>query len=369
MYVDQLEVKTVDVDSIFLDPNNPRFWTEHATRELPDSKIPDDKVQSQARNQIATFGIEDLSNSILRNGFLNLDRMVVRPLDGHAGKYVVVEGNRRFAALTQLRKNISDEVVQEEGITEEALRKLHEDTEHVEVLIYKGTGAHDISWILQGIRHIGGIRPWDPAQRARLVAQQIDNAGLSFRAAGQRFGLSAQAVGRLYRAYKALMQMRDDDDFGDKARNEYFSLFEEAYRQSTIREWLGWNEETTRFEKQNNLKKFYSWIIPDEDAENKRRIHDPHQLKDFAYLLNNENAALIDEVDRHELSIDEAYGRATASPQPQDWRASLAEARRLISDVPQSAITSDTDDFVAALNQIAEVIQQSLKMAEAVRNA
>ena len=101
-----------------------------------------------------------------------------------------------------------------------------------------------------------GIRPWQPAQRARLVADQIESKGLSFSEAGQKFGLSAQAVGRLYRAYKALEQMRQDDDFQGKALNEYFSLFEEAIRNRQTRDWLGWRDELTQFENTSNLKQF-----------------------------------------------------------------------------------------------------------------
>ena len=70
------------------------------------------------------------------------------------------------------------------------------------------------------------------------MAEQIDQHNLRFREAGQKFGLSAQAIGRLYRAYKALEQMRQDDEFQSKARNNYFTLFEEAYRNIDVRNWL-----------------------------------------------------------------------------------------------------------------------------------
>jgi isocitrate dehydrogenase kinase/phosphatase len=41
-------VKKLPVGSIFLDPNNPRFWTEQNIRQVPDKRIPDEKVQSEA---------------------------------------------------------------------------------------------------------------------------------------------------------------------------------------------------------------------------------------------------------------------------------------------------------------------------------
>ena len=310
MYIDQLEVSKLRFDQIFLDPNNPRFWAEKTTRDVPDAKIPGPRVQSRAFDDISTkHGIRELRDSILRNGFLPLDRIVVRPIETHEGKFVIVEGNRRFAALKSLREEIEVGTVDEDGISDDYLENLLTDTRELEVLIYGGVETHDISWLLQGIRHIGGIRAWSPAQRGRLVAEQIDERGIGFREASQTFGLSAQAVGRLYRAYKALEQMRDDDEFGGKARNEYFTLFEEAIRKKPVQEWLGWNNDAWKFETEINLKRFYSWISPDEEHENERRIHDPRQIKDLASLIAGNHSILLDQIDNYELSIEKARGR------------------------------------------------------------
>lgn len=369
MYMDQLKATTLPIQQIFLDPNNPRFWTEQNVRDVPDRRIPDERVQSDTRTRIDRHGIEDLYNSILRNGYLTMDRIVVRPIDG-TDKYVVVEGNRRFRALSKLRHDIENGIVAEEGIDDQYLQRLLDNTSDIEVLIYSGVGAHDISWMLQGIRHISGIRPWDPAQRARLVAEQIERDSQTFRSAGQQFGLSPQAVGRLYRTYKALLQMREDEEFGAKARNDYFSLFEEAYRNNTLREWLGWSEEDRRFLNLDHLKRFYSWISPDDEhPERRRRIHDPKQIKELSYLIENDHDTLLGEFDRHEVTISEAYGRATAGgPKPKDWRKSIENARAIIADLPQSAMFEETQEFIAELDRLSGVISQRREAAERVIN-
>jgi ParB-like nuclease domain len=370
MYMDQLEVRQLPVGQIYLDPNNPRFWTEQNVREVPDRRIPDDKVQSDTRVRIDRHGIDDLYNSILRNGYLLLDRIVVRPIDGFQDKYVVVEGNRRFRSVSKLREDIENGTIAEEGIDEDYLQRLFGQTSSIEVLIYHGSDGLDISWMLQGIRHISGIRAWEPAQRAKLVAEQIDREGQSFRSAGQQFGLSPQSVGRLYRTYKALLQMREDDEFGPKARNDYFSLFEEAYRNSTIRDWLGWSEEARRFNNIENTKRFYSWIAPDDEhADKRRRIHDPKQIKELAFLIENENLTLISEFDSHDITISEAFGRATAGgPKPKDWRKSVESALSIVADLPQSAMFDETVDFIAELDRLATVIAQRRTAAQNVLN-
>lgn len=106
MYNDQLEERQVEISSVFLDPNNPRFWSEQTkiSNEVPDSKVPEDVHQLRAFDRIKNHGLEELKNSILRNGFLPLDRIVVRELVGLSGSYVVIEGNRRLAALKWLRR-------------------------------------------------------------------------------------------------------------------------------------------------------------------------------------------------------------------------------------------------------------------------
>ena len=356
MYVDQLTDAALSFGQIFLDPNNPRFWTEKDTREMPDSKIPEENTQIKALDKISSFGIEELRDSILRNGFLPLDRIVVRPVNGHEGKFVIVEGNRRFAALTVLRRHIEESTVNEEGINNDYLEKLLNDTNQLDVLIYQGTATHDISWLLQGIRHISGIRDWTPAQRARLVAEQIEKTNLGFKAAGQTFGLSAQAVGRLYRAFKALKQMRDDDDFSSKAKNAYFTLFEEAIRNKDVKKWLCWDNDNWQFTDDDNLKQFYSWISEDDEHDNARRIHDPRQIKLLGYLISGGHNTLLSEIDQYEITIEEAHGKVMGMQSASDWKDKIEQARKLIADLPQEPMFKETEAFLEALNKIEEQI-------------
>ena len=244
MYASHLQEKNIPFQDIFLDPNNPRFWDDRPTREVPDSKIMDESVQQRARNAIDRFGVEELYTNILRNGFLPLDRIVVRPIAEKPGNFVVVEGNRRTRALQKLRQRITENTVDEDGVDDEYLALLLSSTNSLDVLVYDGSDTHDIySWILQGIRHISGIKDWGPAQQARLVADRVDNHGLTFTQAGKQFGITPQKVGRLYRTFKALRQMAQDDEFQARADNRYFSLFEEAIRSKDVRDWLGWNRQ------------------------------------------------------------------------------------------------------------------------------
>ena len=368
LYMEQLAVETIPIENIYLDPNNPRFWkSEGGTVDKPDKKITDDAVQATARKEIAGHGIDDLYNSMLRNGFLLLDRIVVRPIAGRPGKYVVVEGNRRFTALTRLRSNIENALIDEEDLDEAAQEQLLDDTAAIEVLVYSGGGTHDISWMLQGIRHIGGIRDWEPAQRAKLVAEQVDKHGKKLRIAGEQFGLSAIAAGRLYRSFKAIAQMQADDEFAGKAENKYFSLFEEAIRNPTVKGWLDWKDEDSRFHNIDNLRTFYAWISPDDDNDSKRRIHDPRQVKKLGYLIAGNHKVLLDDLNAFDISIDDAEAQArSGGGRGKDWKEEIGRAKKIIADLPLSSMTDDPGAFAKELTEFLSEVTKKRDQAQAL---
>lgn len=366
MYIENLTEQIISIDDIYLDPNNPRFWTERTGKDIPDSKVTDDNVQTRTAESIKTHGIAELRDSILRNGFLPLDRIVVRELDGNAGSFVVVEGNRRLAALRLLRKDIEEDIIDEEHIDEDYLRTLKQQTDTLSVLIYNGLEKDDISWLLQGIRHISGIRDWQPAQRARLVSDQIDNKGMKFREAGQQFGLTPHAVGRLYRAYKALEQMREDDEFQSRADNKYFSLFEEAYRNKNVRKWLSWNDDKNKFEDIDNLKQFYEWITPDDEHDNERRIDNPKEIQKLGYLIDGNYKSLLDQVDQHKITIDSAYDSATEREASKNWQHAMTQVGEIIDDIPNSVLRDNTAEFLKELKIIESKLKKQRKMAESL---
>ena len=368
MYNDELTEREVNIDHLYLDPNNPRFWNPQPRRAIPDTRISEDKIQSRVENQISRHGIEELQNSILRNGFLGIDRMVVRPIRGQDDDFVVVEGNRRLAALRLLRRRISEDNVAEEGISDEYLDRIYQDTSNLLVLNYQGSKPEDISWLLQGIRHIGGIRNWEPAQRAKLVVDQVKKQGVSFTAAGQAFGLSAHAVGRLYRSYNALQQMRDDDEFGSKARNDYFSLFEEAYRNSKARLVLGWDEKDQKFDDQEHLRQFYAWITPDEDDEpdRRRRIHHPKQVRCFGVLFEGGYRTLIESVDTHEIGIETAADTAQTMGPHETWRDQLLNCIKVIKSLPSQVISENPVEYRNLVEEMTTELTKFRSMAESL---
>lgn len=366
MNVEELKPTTIEISEIFLDPNNPRFTKTRG--KVTEKKITNEAVQAKALEYISKFGIDDLINSILRNGFLPLDRIVVREISGFAGKYVVVEGNRRTAAIKLLRDRIETGEVDEEEYGEDVLDELMESTKNIECLVYTGTETSDIAWILQGVRHIGGIKEWAPAQQAELVTKEVDENGLSARQVGEMLGISTQRVNRLYRGYKGLRQMLDDEEYMERAQKDYFTLFEQAYQKTGVREWLGWNNSKGVYENTPNLKKFYEMISPDPQNDDRRRIHNPNQITSLERLVVAGRFDLISKILDHEISVDEAKGRLDESAQVVDWKEELSRASEAIALIPATALAEESTAVLAELAKLKNSVETLVVIAESAEN-
>ncbi|MBA3920664.1 MAG: hypothetical protein H0X31_02725 [Nostocaceae cyanobacterium] len=360
MYNDELEPRSLSLEQLFLDPNNPRFSNER-DKVISEIKIPEPKIQEKTQKRIEEFGVKEVRDSILRNGFLPMDRIVVRPINGHGEKYVAVEGNRRLAALKSLNRLIEAGEISEEGIDDEYIEKLKASTQTIEVLLYKGT-TNDISWRLQGIRHISGIKEWSPAQQATLVARLVEE-GKNFTDVGQQFGLSGKAIGRLYRVHKSLSQMRSDDDYGEKSQNDQFTLFDEAYKHKAVRDWLQWDEDKHKYTNTSNLKQFYSWIVPNEDHEEKqRRIKDPRHIRYLAELIEKKRNDLLSAIDLHEMTIEEAWGNINATPNENgyDWATEIDKANKAVYGLPFQVFQEQPEHLKEALIKLRSLVDKAL---------
>ncbi|WP_128645420.1 ParB N-terminal domain-containing protein [Rhodococcus sp. BS-15] len=363
MYDQDLLEMNISLDKIYLDPNNPRFT--NLKSKIPDKRAHEEQVQKNTDVSIQKEGVEELVGSIIQNGFLPLDRIVIRELEIGSGRYVAVEGNRRVAALKTVEKRISGALIEESDLNEEGQELLLESIQSIKCLVYTGAQSNDIAWILQGIRHISGIRDWSPAQRAELVSREIDEGGLKSRQVGQKLGISTQAVNRLYNANRGLQQMLSDEDYSSRAKKEYFTLFEEAHRRPNIRNWLGWNEASKNYENIDNLQTFYELVGEDPENGSKRRIHDPRQIGALEQLVKNNRTDLIDSVLQYAMPIDEAKGRLDESSAKHDWKAEIQRATKALESLPATMLMSQPKDVSSSLQSLADVIASLLAAVSA----
>lgn len=238
-------------DRLFLDASNPRLVSFH----LSDDPYGGWAQELIRRNLLKNFSVVPLIESILRLGFLPMDRMVVRQFA--PDKYVVVEGNRRLAAIKTILGDIKRKVVSPSPHVLESLSQL-------EVLKLETSSEREetAAMLLQGVRHISGVKSWGPYQQGRLISTLVNQQGMSLREAALTVGLSPSRVGVLLRGYYGMQQMFDDAEFGAKADTGMFSYFEQAHCKLVVREWLGWSDQFCGYTNRDVLHFFYRCIIP-----------------------------------------------------------------------------------------------------------
>ena len=351
----------ISIDALFLDPNNPRFADfQDKVQLVPRNRIIEPGVQEKARTRILDdrFEVSQLKDSIRTIGFLTVDRLVVAPLP-QDGKYVVIEGNRRLGAIKSL---LEDHKNGEADLSQPVLDSMSV----LPVLVLdemEEVKQEHFARVLQGVRHVTGIREWGPYQQAQVVAMMIDD-GKEQTEICEVLGLARRRINILRRCFYALEQMRRDDDYGDKARPPLFSAFDEAFKLPVLRDdWLEWDDERNLFLNEEHRKLFYSWLVGSEDDEGIKhpaKISDPKQIRRLPQLMTD--AVLFKRFcDSPALGLEEALQGVPSPKSSIQWRDFLGNLVSILSQVPavdlENATKEDEDLLLRAGSRLYEMDQ------------
>lgn len=187
-------VKTsIKVEKLVFDPKNPR---------VPQS-LQGIKDEAKIINYMVLYGnVTDLMLSIAETGYSDAEPLLV--VQDDEGKYVVVEGNRRLAALKLLNNpNLTD--IRVKIINEIIENAQAEIPQEVPCVVYQNRNS-----ILDylGYRHITGVKDWGPLEKARYLEQlyelHIEEAGINniYKKLAKMIGSKAGYVKNLHMALK-----------------------------------------------------------------------------------------------------------------------------------------------------------------------
>ena len=153
------------LNEIQLDSKNVRL-------ELSDAKIDADIMQDLFANENAL----DLVDGICKIGYLTHETPIVLP---NHGKYVVVEGNRRLAALKAIQNPmlVPDFEARLKKATESLTEETRESLSKVEVLV--APSENEAEQLIAAIHTSNLRKPWSPGRQAAFFQAQID-AGRTF---------------------------------------------------------------------------------------------------------------------------------------------------------------------------------------------
>jgi hypothetical protein len=227
------------VDKLLLDFENPRLTSG-------DVGVTQDELVKVLWTEMA---VDEVAFSIAANGFFPEEPLLVIPADEkkqkeHKGKYIIIEGNRRFAAVRLLREPRLREKVRAVDLPNVAPERLA-SLDKIPVSIYPDRQS---LWSYCGFRHINGIKPWDAFSKAKYVADVYENYDVPLAKIATTIGDRHATVVRLYRGYKILQQAEAKAGFDkeDRVRNRfYFSHLYTAADQPEFQKFLGIDSENS----------------------------------------------------------------------------------------------------------------------------
>ncbi|WP_419848551.1 hypothetical protein [Candidatus Poriferisocius sp.] len=218
---------TLSLDSLEFDPDNPR---------LPNWVAKNDEAIYEHITQNYTIG--ELVDSFIDNGYFEAERLIVIPSQSISDRYIVVEGNRRLAALKYLQDQLNDTLLPDTIVSEPRRSELTA----IPCLIVES--REEVNTYL-AYRHIGGMKTWSAEAKARFILRMIDSLIADddqhpFRTIGRKVGSNAYGIRNLYIAIAVLEHARDELDLDvDYLQYKRFGVWTRCMNSSEIREFIG----------------------------------------------------------------------------------------------------------------------------------
>lgn len=271
----------VTLDSLLFDPENPRLPS--SLRGSQDEHVIIDHL-------LRDEGLTDLMASIAQTGYAKAEPLLVIPQGQES--FIVVEGNRRLAAL-KLLNDPSLATVRKLIVKEIAGNASHRPTKDIPVIKYE---ARDEIIDYLGYRHITGIKEWDSMAKARYLKQlyerHIGEAGSSiFSVLAKMIGSKPNYVARLLTALKVCDYANDRAYFSLPGITEdkiEFSLVTTALSYTKIVKFLGLesaDDPSIPNIKEDACKDLFEWMFVKND-QNVTRLGESRALKELSKVVD-----------------------------------------------------------------------------------
>ena len=194
----------VDVDDLCFDRQNPRLFLDE---DLPELEM----IQRLWRD----FAVDEVALSIASNGFFQHEALFAAQEDK---KLVVVEGNRRLAAVRLLRDSKLREQVKATDLPEITPAR-RDELARLPVIV---TDRQRI-WQYIGFKHVNGPQPWQSYAKAQYIAWVHNKLDVPLDEIAQQIGDRHATVRRLYRGLMVLRQAEKSGrfDLNDRWKNHF----------------------------------------------------------------------------------------------------------------------------------------------------
>ncbi len=277
-------VREIPVDELVLDAKNPR--------------LPEDLDETDQENligyMVAEYDVLTVARSIAEHGYFPSEPVIVVMENDQP---IVVEGNRRVAAVKLLRSAELREAVDVEYPEEWALlAKNNKAPDAIPSVV--APDRPSVAPII-GYRHISGIEPWDPWAKARFMARLVREENLSFEEVGRLVGEKATDVRAHYRNHAIVRQAREDFEIVTERVEQSFGVFTRAMTSLGVRDFIGAPapSEVVRGkppvpkQRAAATRELLVWLFGDEDSE--PVISDSRHITELGTIVASETGTTV----------------------------------------------------------------------------
>lgn len=186
------------IDTLYLDPMNPRLGRHRMSLN---------KSQDELLKIMSEWVLDELALSYLESGgFWSYEPLIViNDYLYDTRCLIVVEGNRRLAALKTLK------MVSEGDTSSQKWESMLADQEIPDDLFERipcvEVDSREEVQAFLGFRHVTGIKQWAANEKADFIIKLIDDSGYTYQQVARKIGSNIPTVRKNYIAYKTLLQI------------------------------------------------------------------------------------------------------------------------------------------------------------------
>ncbi len=273
--------------------------------------------------------IVELMGSIGEQGYFEGEPLIVVPSKTKAKHFEVVEGNRRLTAV-KLLLNPELAVTRKAAVFDAAKTASHKPTE-LPALIFN---SRDEVLRYLAYRHITGIEPWNPLQKARYLKQLASSGDFKKlkkdelrRRLAKEIGSNSNYVARLLAGlavYEAIEDSRFFDIAGIDEKTISYSVLTTALTYDAISKHIGLksptDDEVSGLAKKE-LKELTSWLF-EKNSEGQTRLGESRNLQKLARVVVESKA-----LEKFRAGRPLAEADLLTSGPVEAFRVSLSEAK------------------------------------------
>lgn len=359
--------QAISVEELWLDPHNPRLGRENTRKDLN---------QGQVLDLMREWTLDELGISFLESGFWPQEALLcIREQVGEEERLIVIEGNRRLAALKLLFQARENRPFSQKW-ADIAASGSEESFERLKSVPCLEAESRQAIQAYLGFRHVTGIKEWAPAEKAEFISKLIDEQGMNYKTVMRKIGSKTPTVRQNYIAYRILLQMEDRDEIKLEQVEERFSVLFLSLRTKGVQTYLEIDINADPLsaktpvpqDKLDHLVRFAQWLFGSEDKE--PIVKDSRQVDRFGLTLESPQA--IDYLENSKSpSLETAYRLAGGEESEvisliQDAYYNIEQALSTIhlhrdSDAIQKAVKRLGSDFVQLLELFPAIRDQILE--------